>query len=116
MKDILFHRVAVKIKHEEKLLVVIFSQGLAQLLRIVNRWVRGFAWLQPLTVEITGGEGAAVVAVDDAVDVEHRDDVEFEMIFQIVDKRLLLFIFWVEESVHQSMDHPGSACLSRVHS
>jgi hypothetical protein len=108
--------VAVKIKHQEKLLVVVFSQGLAQLLRIVNCWVCSFAWLQPFTVEITGGKGAAVVAVYDAVDVEHRNDVEFEMIFEIVDEHLFLSVFWVEEGIHQSMNHPGSASLSRVHS
>jgi len=53
LEDVLLGRVAMEVKEEEELFLLLFDQSLAQFLGIVNSWMQSLSRLQPLPVEIT---------------------------------------------------------------
>ena len=108
LEDVLLGRVPVEVEVQEELLLVGLLQGLAQFLGVVHGGMEDFARLEILSVEVARRQGTSVVTVDDAVGVQHRYDVDFEMLFQILHELLFLRRRRVEEEVHQALDHPGS--------
>ena len=52
LEDVLLGRVAMEVKVEEELFLLLFDQSLAQFLGVVNSRMQSLPRLQPLTVEI----------------------------------------------------------------
>eukprot|EP00754_Rhynchopus_humris_P044884 Rhum_TRINITY_DN4453_c0_g1::Rhum_TRINITY_DN4453_c0_g1_i1::g.14409::m.14409 len=65
----------------------------------------------PLAVEVAAAEGAAVVAVDDAVRVQHRDDLEHQVVAEVPCFR----VGRVHERVKEALEDPRGTRLSGVH-
>ena len=91
LKNILFCRMPVEVQVQEKLLLVNIHYIFAEFLCVVNCGMELLAWLQPFSVEVTGGQGASVVSVYYAVYIQHRYDIDFEIIFQVLHE----FLFFI---------------------
>jgi hypothetical protein len=108
-KDIHADGVAVEVAEEED-----FS-GLQGLLHhelgVVVDGVETSTGGSPLPIEVLPHQGAAVVAYDDSIGVQHWDDLYYIRVTQELSLRVL---------THQELDHPlhhpGGIGLSRVHS
>ena len=81
-------------------------------LHIVNDWVQDFGRSFPSSVEIATRQWASVVAVDDAVGVQHGDDFEHE----VVSEYLCLRIVRVGQKIEDTLHHPWADRLTRMHS
>ncbi len=49
---------------------------------VVDRWLQLFTWLDPTSVQIKACQVAPAIAIDDAVRIQHRYDLENEVIPQ----------------------------------
>jgi len=49
---------------------------------VVDRWLQLFTWLDPASVQIKACQIASAIAIDDAVRIKHRYDLENEVIPQ----------------------------------
>lgn len=116
LEDVLLHGVPVEVEVEEELLALHFLQCLAQFLRIVHRRMHCLAWLGPLPIEVARGKRASVITVYHAVDVQHRNNIELEMVFQIFHKDFLLVSRRIKQAVDQAVHHPGRASFPWMHS
>jgi hypothetical protein len=57
------------------------------LFAVVDAFVQEFVWLQPFAVQVAPEQRAAVVALHDAVRVQHRHDFEDEVLAQFAGER-----------------------------
>ena len=74
---------AVAVEVAEYLQVTLSFKRMAQLLGRIDRRMQHFTGPLPTAVQITSGQTAAVVAVDDAIRVEHWHDFEDEVLTQV---------------------------------
>lgn len=66
----------------------------------------------PATVQVTARKTAAIVPVDHAIRVQHRDHFENE----VLSEDLRLLVFRIRQEVKQASHHPTADSLPRVHS
>jgi hypothetical protein len=106
LKDVLLGGMAMEVQVQKELFLICVHQLLAKFLNIVHTGMQGFARLGPFPIEVTGGERAAVVAIDDSVNVYHGYDIELKMVFEVANELLFLRVGRVEEGVQQALHHP----------
>lgn len=81
--------------------LVISVARLGKLLGIVYGGVEEFRRVLPATVKINSEHVASVVSVDDAIRVEHWDDLEDELL----SKHLCIFVALLEKEVNDALAH-----------
>lgn len=81
-EDILASTVAVEVA--EYLQVTLLGKIVAQLLRGEDGWMKHLARTLPAAVQVTAGQRASIIAIDDTVWVEHGHDLEYEVLAQVL--------------------------------
>ena len=71
-----------------------------------------FAWSLPSSVKITSCQRTSIVAIDNAIWIEHGYHFEDKVLSQ----KSSLMIVWISQKGEHSSHHPGSNCLTRMHS
>lgn len=104
----------MEVKVKEELFIFMGHQCVTKFLRVVDRWMQGFAGLWILPVKVASCQRAPIISIDDSVYIKHRYYVELKVVLQVVNQHSLLLIFWVEQGVNQAVYHPGCPSLPRV--
>ena len=65
-------------KHETTLLVYLLDESLA----VVDGWMKRLTWRLPSSIQIAASETAPVVAINDAIWIEHHDHLKHEVLAQ----------------------------------
>ena len=108
-EDVALTRVAVQVAEEEQLIGA--REALHQPLEREDGRHVLLVRVRPLAVEVDADSRAAVVAEDDAVGVEHRDDLEQQAAAQRARARRV-----GGDRVEQPVHHPARVGLAWVHS
>ena len=109
-EDVLFARVSMQVaKHDQSALLM---DLLHQPLGVENGRVKGLVWSLPAAVQVATCQAASVIAVNDAVGVEHWDNFEYEVLSQ----HFGFNVIWVGQKGEDTAHHPGADRLARVHS
>ena len=109
-EDVLFARVPVQVaEHDQPALLM---DLLHQPLGVENGRVKGLVRSLPAAVQVATCQAAPVVAVDDAVRVEHWDYFEYE----VLSEHFGFNVIWVSQKGEDTAHHPGADRLARVHS
>lgn len=82
-----------------------------ELLYWVHGWVEKFWGIFPLSIEVTASKGTSIVTVDHTVRVQHRNNLEYE----IVSQKLRLFIFGIRQKEQQTTHHPATYSFAGMH-
>ena len=107
-KNVLLARVPVQIK--EARYVPLLLEAPYQPLQRLQYWLHVLRWLDPAPVQVITVEVAACVPVDDAIDVDHRDDLEDVVVTEELgaDRR-------AQQVVEDAKHHVRGSSLARVH-
>ena len=107
-EDVLLATVAVHVAEEHRL--TLLREFSYHRLGVPDGGVRAFVRFRPHAVQIRPGERTPIVAVDDAVGVEHRHNLEHEVVAQH---------FRVQrvpgEKIYRAFHHPRAVRLAGVH-
>ena len=82
-----------------------------QLLGVVDGWMENFGGCFPSTIQVTARQRAPIVAIDDAVWVQHWNNFEDKVLPQ----QLRLYRVRRSKEVESSFHHPRANGFSRVH-
>lgn len=74
-------------------------------------WELLHAGRDPLSVEVHAAQGSSVVSDDDAVGVEHRDDLEDEVVSEVLCHLIVRY-----KELKDALDDEGGIAFSRMHS
>ena len=97
----------MQVTHQENVSVLL--KFLYHIFHVVNRRVQLAGWIDPASVQVHASQITSGAAVDNAIDVEHRNDLEDE----VVSESLCLDISR-SQIVNDSLYHPRGACFTRV--
>lgn len=116
LEHVLLDGVAVDVQvHEEGFffhLRYLVQQVLGRVHRRVE-YLRGR--LTKPAIQVDRCERAAVVSIYDAVGVEHRHEVEIEVVLQILNQQLLFVALRVQQALQQPVHDPAGLGFARVH-
>ena len=90
----------MEVEIKEELLLVLLLKGLAKLLGVINCRMKHLIRLQILSVEVTSCQRASVVPIDDSICVQHRYDINFKVLSQILHELLFLRRRRIEKEIH----------------
>lgn len=107
-ESVLLARVAVQVA--EQLDLAFLLEHLQHALREVDRRVQVLARLQPAPVQVEAQQRAAVVAVHDAVGVQHRNHFEDVVLAQLGGRGVV-----AEQELDEALDDPGRLGFAGVH-
>ena len=91
--------------------VPVFLQLFDHLFVMVHSWLHFPGRIDPASVEIYAGQVASRVAVDDAIWVEHRNDLENKVVPEYLGVQR-----WTSQIVENALHHPTCAGFTRMHS
>lgn len=96
----------VAVEHEVSLLLDLLDQ----LFGMVDGGVQLLGWVDPLAVEVHTSQVASVVAIHNTIDIQHRDDLEDEVLPQDTCLRRITC-----QEVYDVLHHVAGHGLARVH-
>jgi uncharacterized protein (DUF697 family) len=83
------------VEEEVELLIQwLIHQLLTELLSVEYTRVQNFRRVVPFSVEVTGGQGAAVISINHTVHIEHRHKVKLEFLAKKLSYFFLLLCLW----------------------
>ena len=100
--------VEITVEHKSSLLVNLLDQALC----VEDGRMQCLVWRLPSSVKITSCQTTPIVPVDDTIGVEHRHDLEYEILTQ----HSSLDVVRIGQESQHTAHHPRAHRLTRVHS
>lgn len=106
-EDVLLARMAMQVAYEED--ISVFLQLLNHALHMVHCRVKLSRRINPASVQVNSGQIAPRTAIDDTINVEHRNDLENEVVAEdlCLQERSC-------QVINDTLHHPAGTCLSRM--
>jgi len=108
-KDVFLPRVTMQITDQEY--VTVLLEFFNHIFHVVDRRLNFLAWFNPTAIQIETRQITPRVTINNAINVEHRDDLKNKVISQD-----LSIQWWPRQIVQNAFHHPTSACLTWMHS
>ena len=108
-ENVLAPTVTVEVTKDWKL--PLFGEGMYHLLCVVDRRVQHFGGSLPPSIQVTTSQRAPVISIDNAVGVQHRNNLKHI----ILPQKLCLWGSCVTQEVQSSSHHPRTDRLTRMY-